>query len=250
MSELLEADVDGEYVIDMDAVADAAGKDSEKPPFFYSEQSQQKKFSCSACGAFNDILGTFGYCQLCGTRNDAQEFSETIIPHLRSRIGTEAGYEACVKDAVAAFDSLVGRLTEQLLRFVPLTRRRRSRFENRRFHNLEIVVNDLRETFDIDVLDGISAADIEFLKLMFHRRHVYEHKGGEADEKYIADSGDTSVRPKQALRETQESAHRTASLVLRMATNLQRGFHELLPPEERPIKQYERWAKPKAPSGA
>jgi hypothetical protein len=61
---------------------------------------------------------------------------------------------------------------------------------------------------------------------MFHRRHVYVHKGGEADEKYIADSGD-NVRLKQALRETQESAHRTASFVLKLAGNLHREFHEL-----------------------
>lgn len=76
---------------------------------------------------------------------------------------------------------------------------------------------------------------------MFYRRHVYEHKGGEADEKYIEDSGDTSVRPKQALRENQESAHRIAGLVLKMAGNLHKAFHEILPPEEAPINQYQKW---------
>jgi hypothetical protein len=53
----LSAAEDGAHVIDMDAVADAAGKDVEKPPFYYAEQSQQKQFNCSACGEFNDILG-------------------------------------------------------------------------------------------------------------------------------------------------------------------------------------------------
>jgi molybdopterin-guanine dinucleotide biosynthesis protein len=107
------------------------------------------------------------------------------------------------------------------------------------------VIDDFMEAFDINIIEGFSAADVEFAKLMFHRRHVYEHKGGEADEKYIAESGDSSVRPKQALKETQESAHRIASLVLRMATNLQRGFHELLPPFKPPIRRFERLKKPK-----
>ena len=31
--------------------------------------------------------------------------------------------------------------------------------------------------------------DVAFATLMFHRKQVHEHKGGEADEKYIADSG-------------------------------------------------------------
>jgi hypothetical protein len=44
------------------------------PPFYYSEERQQKPFHCSACGGFNDILGKFGYCTVCGTRNDLEEF--------------------------------------------------------------------------------------------------------------------------------------------------------------------------------
>lgn len=69
---------------------------------------------------------------------------------------------------------------------------------------------------------------------------MYEHKGGEADEKYIVDRGDTSVRPKQALRETIDSAHRIAGLILRIATNLHRGFHETLPPEKILLKRHHR----------
>ena len=105
---------------------------------------------------------------------------------------------------------------------------------------MQLVATELNEIFDIDILDGVKADDVEFAKLMFHRRHVYEHKGGEADEKYIADSGDNSVRPKQALRETLESAHRVVGLILRMAANLHRGFHEILPPDGEPIERHQR----------
>jgi len=247
MRELLQADQDGEYVIDMDAVADAAGNNAEKPPFYYAEESQQNKFKCGACGGYNDILGVYGYCSRCGTRNDFQELSEKVIPAIRERINAGGQNETCVKDAVSAFDSTVGQYVAQLLRQVPLTKARRNRLEGKRFQNLQQVQQDLNDIFGIDIRDGISSEDFEFAKLMFHRRHVYEHKGGEADEKYIADSGDTSVRPKQALRETQESAHRISGLVVKMAASLHRGFHEILPADEGPIKQYEKW-KPKAPS--
>ena len=247
MRELLQEDKDGEYVIDMDAVADAAGTDVEKPPFYYAEESQQNKFKCNACNSYNDILGVYGYCSRCGTRNDFQELSEKIIPAIRERINAGGQNEACVKDAVSAFDSVTGQYVKQLLQRVPLTQARRNRLDGKRFQNLQQVQQDLTEIFGIDIGDGVSAADFDFAKQMFHRRHVYEHKGGEVDDKYIADSGDTSVRPKQALRETQESAHRTVSIVVKMASNLHRGFHEILPPNEGPIKQYEKW-KPKPPS--
>lgn len=104
MREILEADVDGEHVIDMDAVADAAGKETEKPLFYYAEESQQNKFTCTECGEVNDILGRFGYCSVCGTWNGLQEFIGKAVPSLRSRINSGGPYDSSVRDAVSDFD--------------------------------------------------------------------------------------------------------------------------------------------------
>lgn len=238
----LASDQDGAHVIDMDAVADAVGKDAEKPPFYYSEERQQHNFKCAACDQSTDILGRYGYCSVCGTRNDLVEF-EKDIAGLRDRINAGASYESCCKDAVSAFDSFVAQYAKQLVRLIPMTTSRISRIERMGFHNLGNVSAEFKEIFDIDVLAGLSGADVNFAKLMFHRRHVYEHNGGEADAKYIADSGDTSVREKQMLRETQEAAHRIAGLVQRMATNLHRGFHEIFPPVPEPIERHARHQK-------
>jgi len=53
----LAQDEDGEHVIDMDAVADAVGKDAEKPPFYYAEESQQNNFTCEVCGGVQRHTG-------------------------------------------------------------------------------------------------------------------------------------------------------------------------------------------------
>ncbi|MFC1537053.1 hypothetical protein ACFL48_04500, partial [Pseudomonadota bacterium] len=82
----LDSGDDTEVVIDMDRVADAVGAESDKPSFYVSEQSQQKKFSCKSCGEFNDILGRFGYCSLCGTRNDLADFEDHTVPSIRERL--------------------------------------------------------------------------------------------------------------------------------------------------------------------
>jgi hypothetical protein len=92
--------------------------------------------------------------------------------------------------------------------------------------------------FGIDLFQGLDAGDAEFIRLMFHRRHVYEHNGGEVDQRYLDDSGDTSVRLKQALRETPDSVFRTTGLILRMARNLHERFHELFPPMQKPIASH------------
>ena len=160
------------------------------------------------------------------------------FPKIRERINSGGPYEDCVKDTVAAFDSFVGQYVEQFLRLVPMTPARKAYFERRRFHNLRKVLEDLKNVFDIDISGGMKSEDIDFAELLFHRRHVYEHKGGEADQKYIDNSGDKSVRLKQALRETQESAHRLVGLVAKMASSLHGGFHEIFPPDKRRIEAY------------
>ena len=240
VTEIVDKCEDGDHIIDMDAVADAAGKDIEKPPFYYAEESQQHKFTCQACDEMTDILGTYGYCSSCGTRNDLQELTEKVIPAIRDRINAGGPYEACVRDSVAAFDSLAGRYVEQLITVVAMTPGRRERLGRIRFHNLAGTATELKQVFDIDILSGMSDEDRAFAELMFHRRHVYEHRGGEADEKYIEDSGDKSVRVKQALRETQESAHRIASLVQKVSKNLHAGFHEIVPVEQAPIDRHQK----------
>ena len=234
----LAEDEDGEHVIDMDAVADAAGKDGEKPPFYYAEESQQKRFNCAACGSFNDIIGKFCYCTSCGTRNDIYELETDTLAKLRARANAGGGYEANVSDTVGAFDTFVAQYVRQLLRRVPLRSARKAPLGRMRFHNLQTAAAEIKAGFDIDILENLKPDDIEFATLMFHRRHIHEHNGSVVDEKYLTDSGDKSVRLGQAVTETQSSVHRLITLIKKMAENLHHGFHDIFPPEAEPIARF------------
>jgi hypothetical protein len=235
----LSAPEDGAHVIDMDAVADAAGKDVEKPPFYYAEQSQQKQFNCSACGEFNDILGRFAYCSVCGTRNNLSEFEDVILPAIREDLNRGGVPSGCLKDIGSAFDTFVGQYAGQLIQNRPMRSARRERLRKMRFHDLAATRKELIGGFDIDVCEGMTEAEIAAATRFFRRRHVYEHNGGEVDEKYLRDSGDTSVRLKQAIRETQADVHDFANLTLRMARNLHRGFHDIYEPIRGEIDRHE-----------
>jgi hypothetical protein len=233
----MDAEEDGEHEIEMDAAADAAARQSERlPAFYYAEQSQQTIFVCRDCGHWNDILGKFGYCSSCGTRNDV-EVVESLVRATREKINAsvEADLGTAVRDLVSAFDTMTQQLVDQLVRLVPLSRRRQNKLKERSYHNPASVAEDLEAAFDFDMLTGIDESTRRFVGLMFARRHVYEHNGGEVDEAYLKATGDSSVRLKQLLRETREDVHRLAGLIVRMARNLDRGFHELLPPEQAPI---------------
>jgi hypothetical protein len=119
-----------------------------------------------------------------------------------------------------------------------MSKRRLNRLTKQRFHDLTDVHGLSRDWFDIDVCDGMSEADKQFVARMFLRRHLYEHNGGEVDQQYLDASGDNTVRLKQHIRETREYAHRLIGLVHKIATNLHDGFHELVPPLEGPIEAF------------
>jgi len=200
--EALHQEGDAQVVVDLDVVADATGKEGEKPAFYRSEQSQQRQFVCQACEEFNDILGHYGYCSLCGTRNDLMVFEDETIVGIRDRLNGGGDTGLAVKDAVGAFDTVAGQYAKRLARMVPMTDSRRKRLEVQRYHDFEEVSKLFDNWFDIDLLNRIGDVEQAFVKLRFHRRHVFEHNGGEADQKYLDDSGDTTVKLKQAIKES------------------------------------------------
>ena len=160
IAEALHANKAGDFVVDMDRVADMVGKDCEKPKFYYAEESQQNKYKCPSCGDWNDILGRYGYCSCCGTHNGVYQL-ELKIESLRERITATHLYETCAKDIVTAFDSFARKISKQLAKRVPMTSSRRSVWERRLFHNLKPCADDLAAVFDIHIFKGVKPADID-----------------------------------------------------------------------------------------
>lgn len=238
LTEVIASNKDRAVTIDMDAVADAVGKQGEKPAFYVAEESQQQKFNCVACDEFNDILGRFGYCSLCGTRNDYAEFETKMIPTVRAQLNSGSPPEDSVRDAVASFDSFTAQLVKELAEIIPMTPRRSRRLLRQRFHNIEEVAKTLLQWFDIDIKQGIKGDEWQRAALMFYRRQVYEHNGGEVDQKYLADSEDRSVRLKQHIHETKQDAHDFLGSLVKMAKNLHHGFHEIFPPISEPLASF------------
>ena len=91
--------------------------------------------------------------------------------------------------------------------------------------------------FDVDLLRGM-AGDKAFLRLMMHRRHIFEHNGGVADERYVRESGDEAARVNVLVREIQENAHRLIGCLTRMVENFDTDFHEIFRPTDWPVDHH------------
>ena len=113
LAEGLSSERDGEFVIDMDKVADSIGKDAAKPAMYYSERSQQNNFVCQSCKARTDILGRYGYCCSCGFHNGLQELT-TQVELIMKRAESSVDFVGCLKDSISEFDSYARQMARQL----------------------------------------------------------------------------------------------------------------------------------------
>lgn len=236
------ADQDGTYVVDMDTAVDAALKGLKRPKFYYSETSQQNRYQCKACNSYQDILGVYGYCSNCMTANGVQMLQDKIDV-VRERLKTTGAAANGLRDAVSDYDACGRWYAKKLTTDIPLTKRRKGEMNGLAFHNLKKSATAMKDAFDIDVLRGMKQAETEFVNRMFCRRHVHEHNAGVVDQKYLEDSGDTTVPPGQALREQPGEVMRATEAIMQMARNLHAGFHELFPPETMPIECYQSFVK-------
>lgn len=227
MDALNETVEEQELVIDMDELRDA-NIDVPKQNFYYAEESQQCRFQCEACGIHNDILGNYGYCSCCGTRNNLQLVRQIIADHQVKGMS--------LRDLVSVIESCGRDYVQQLVNNIHMTPRRRRHVKQIRFHDIERASNEIKTFFDIDLFHRINGDDKKFAKLMFLRRNVYEHNSGRADAKYIEKSGDTSVKIGQALRESKGSIERLVPITLKMMENLHAGFHSILPPVQKALE--------------
>ncbi len=219
-----------EVVIDMDALADSI-TDEPRPDFYYTSTAQQTEFRCSACNSYNDIRGKYGYCSSCGWRNSA-EFQRAALEQIRDRlVKDEVSSSDAVKQSVSEFDSAARDYVDQLIARVPMKESRRSQLERLLFHNLDKFENLLTDCFDINLLRGMST-DRAFIKKMFLRRHVYEHDGGVATQRYVDDSGDSNIEKGDLIRETAENAHKLIGGLNRMISTFENDFQEIFEPEQ------------------
>lgn len=228
---------DGDYVIDFDAVADTARQGTETPKFYYAEQTQQHNYVCEACGSVQDILGKYGFCSSCGTRNDLMVV-RAALKGIRERVDAGENLVSCLKDSVTEFDSAARAIAKCLAVMVKMKPGRKADLERMLFHNITRRAEEMRHWFDIDLFKGMGPENVAFVTKMFARRHVHEHNGGEVDDRYIKETGDQSVKPKQLIRESRESVLDTIKAVEIMTENFHKQFHEIFPPDRKPISYH------------
>ena len=227
--EKVPLDSTSEIVIDMNIIADTVST-KPRPDFYYTSTTQQTEFRCTECNNYNDIRGRYGYCASCGCRNNTESL-KTALEVVREQLisGTSTPMDA-VKKAVSEFDSAARDYVAQFISRIPMKDSRRAVLGQLLFHNLDKFEKIIKNFFGINLLKGMET-DRNFIKKMFFRRHVYEHDGGVATERYVSESGDENIEVGTIIRESAENVHKLIGYLNKITKALDKDFHEIFTPE-------------------
>jgi len=226
-------DGDEDVTLDLDKLNEELPEN--RPKWLYSEETQQNNYKCSTCKRKYNILGEYCLCPGCGKPNLSDVFSQKMNEfgkqfqkaneEVSDRHDREVEWEKLTR-CVSEFESMANQIRRFLLRH-PATEKRKNSLKSLSFQNILIARDLLKEWYDIDILEGVSETDSNFLNKMFNRRHLFIHNAGQVDQEYLNNTGDTSVRLNQMIRVRSREIRRLIPLVLECGQKLVQGYESI-----------------------
>jgi hypothetical protein len=206
-------------IIDFDSIIEQMNN---KSSFVYSDERQQTLFKCSKCSNSNDIIGLYGYCSCCGTRNNLDIFNKKLSfemhrvtnpKHEKSeRHLREQEWQEVLKSSISIFEAFSKDVHKELLK-LPMHPNQRKAVENISFQRITKAREVLLNNFQFDIFVDINNNDINFINKSFNIRHLFTHSEGIVDNDYIKNTGDSSFRLGQLVRVSSHDVKRIIELI-------------------------------------
>ena len=216
-----------DVVMDMDAVS--ASLPENRPDWAYTEERQQNRFKCAKCRTIYDILGEYAGCPTCGKRNDLEVFERHMTGVEAKPPVAEGDREAdseLLSKTLSGFEGLGNDIRKQLA-LLPALPKRKNEIAKLSFQQIRAAQEKLRQWLGLDLFESLSPADITFLDLMVHRRHVFVHNSGRIDQKYLDATRDGTVRLNQVITVRSEEIRRLIRILRQCAKNLFAGYEAI-----------------------
>lgn len=164
------------------------------PIHYYREKQLETEIVCDKCTLEYTIYGVFGFCPDCGVHNSLQIFNKnldlaqkmiTLASNQEQAIAEQLIVNA-LEDCVSSFDGFGREICKTYISKVIAP----EKVETLSFQNIERARERVKELFSFDFSRKLNSNEWAFVIRCFHKRHLYAHKMGVADQSYIDSAGD------------------------------------------------------------
>ena len=189
------------------------------PIAYYSEMELEEKVTCSNCTLEYTIYGAFAYCPDCGVHNSQQILTanfDLVLKMLDLAVGADKNVRAklvenALEDTVSAFDGFGREHCSGL-------------YQKLSFQNIESAKDKLQRDQGLDISDGLSSDEWNFVSEQFQKRHLLAHKMGVIDENFTRKTGSSQAMIGRKVSITEENARLLVGNLIVIAKNIFRGI--------------------------
>lgn len=164
----------------------------------YIEKDLRRRILCDECNGGYSVFGITKFCPWCGKGNFHLHFERNVnmIAKLLEKVDVitaedrEAGYlhlGNCLEDCVSLFEGFLKQLYADKVRelYSPDESEEKVTSIKNSFQNLSKSSGIYKDEFNVDLFNGLSEEELEFLQVQFAKRHVLTHNLGLIDNKYL-----------------------------------------------------------------
>lgn len=163
----------------------------------------EMEITCEKCGTRTSVIGTAYFCPCCGHNAVDRVFKESLsritlqlksIDEMELQFVNMFDKDVAVSMRNSIIESSLKEVISAFQKYAVEMFRKGSdkKVRPNDFQMIEKGSNLFANHYGSDYATWLSTEEINFLVIMFQRRHILEHNQGIVDERYLINSGDTS----------------------------------------------------------
>lgn len=195
------------------------------------QEQWELEIHCDQCGTRTSVIGTAYFCPCCGhnavdrvfnvsmdrvknqinSLNEMQELLEKVYDKDTATIMIQNLVDTSLKDIISAYQKFaMESFNKGCLKKV-------------RPNDFQIVDKGsslFKKYYGVGYDEWLTGDEINFVAVMFQRRHIMEHNNGVVDEKYLQNSNDTAYRVGQRIVCKKEHVLMLLEIIKKLSANI------------------------------
>lgn len=191
----------------------------------------ETEICCEKCGTHYSVIGSAYFCPCCGYNSAVNSFNDSLdsirkmlesLREMKEMMTKKYNLDSAETMCRSLLESSIGDMISAFQKFASCKYEELSGKASR-VNDFQIVEKG-SQLFDDETgkkySDWLSAYELNFMKVMFQRRHLLEHNNGMVDQKYLDKSQDNSYSIGQRIIVKEDDAYTLLDILRKLGNEL------------------------------
>ncbi len=191
----------------------------------------ETEICCEKCGTHYSVIGSAYFCPCCGYNSAVNSFNDSLdsirkmlesLQEMKEMMTKKYNLDSAETMCRSLLESSIGDMISAFQKFASCKYEELSGKPSR-VNDFQIVEKG-SQLFDDETgkkySDWLSAYELNFMKVMFQKRHLLEHNNGMVDQKYLDKSQDNSYSVGQRIIIKDEDAYTLLDILKKLGNEL------------------------------